>query len=97
MRVFAEAHGGKVYHYRDSSKREVDAIVQLRDGRWAAVEIKLGQRQISKAEESLHSFAEVIDTKKSGAPEFMAIITSDGPVLQLPSGIVTFPLHAMGV
>lgn len=96
LRVFAEAHGGKVYHYRDSSKREVDAIVQLRDGRWAAVEIKLGQRQISKAEESLQSFAEVIDTKKSGAPEFMAIITSDGPVLQLPSGIVTFPLHAMG-
>jgi predicted AAA+ superfamily ATPase len=42
LRVYADILGGKVSFYKDSSDLEVDAIVQLRDGRWAAFEIKLG-------------------------------------------------------
>ena len=46
LRVYAQANDGRVFHYRDSYGTEVDAIVQLRDGRWAAFEVKLGTNRI---------------------------------------------------
>ncbi|WP_296557261.1 DUF4143 domain-containing protein [uncultured Acetobacterium sp.] len=49
LRIYAEALGGKVYHYRDKSGLECDAVVVLRDGRWGAVEIKLGSNEFDKA------------------------------------------------
>jgi uncharacterized protein YjhX (UPF0386 family) len=36
LRVYAEATGGKVYHYRDKNGLECDAVIVLRDGRWSA-------------------------------------------------------------
>lgn len=42
LRVYAEANNGKVYHYRDSSDLECDAVVHLRDGSYGLIEIKLG-------------------------------------------------------
>ena len=42
LRVLAQALDGEVLHYRDDYGVEVDTIVQLRDGRWGAIEIKLG-------------------------------------------------------
>ena len=42
LRVLAQALEGEVFHYRDNCGVEVDAIVQLRDGRWGAIEVKLG-------------------------------------------------------
>ncbi len=45
LRVLSHALDGEVFHYRDNDGREVDAIVQLRDGRWGAIESKLGPGQ----------------------------------------------------
>jgi len=42
LRIYAEANGAAVYHYRDSNGHELDAVVEHRDGRWLAVEVKLG-------------------------------------------------------
>ena len=42
LRVYAQMLGGAVYHYRDDSGLEVDAVVELGDGRWSAFEVKLG-------------------------------------------------------
>lgn len=42
MRVYSESLEGKVYHYRDKSDLECDAVVHLRDGSYGLVEIKLG-------------------------------------------------------
>ncbi|MFY8149052.1 MAG: DUF4143 domain-containing protein [Prochlorococcaceae cyanobacterium] len=50
LRVLSQALDGEVFHYRDNDGREVDAIVQLRDGRWGATEIKLGPGQVEAAE-----------------------------------------------
>jgi len=49
LRVYAQVNDGRVYHYRDSYGTEVDAIVQLRDGRWGAFEVKLGTGRIDEA------------------------------------------------
>lgn len=93
-RVFAEAQGGSVYHYRDSDTTEVDIVVTLPDGQWGAIEVKLGQRQLSIAQASLQRFVKKIDTEKVGKPKFLAVITSDGPIMTLPDGVITFPLQS---
>jgi hypothetical protein len=49
LRVLAQALDGEVYHYRDDYGVAVDLIVQLRDGRWGAIEIKLGPGQVESA------------------------------------------------
>ena len=41
LRTYAERMKGKVYHYRDNTGLEADAVIQLRDGRWAPIEVKL--------------------------------------------------------
>ena len=48
MRVYLDAIGGTTYHYRDSNGLEVDIIVELDDGRWGAIEVKLGENRIEE-------------------------------------------------
>ena len=63
LRVFAEALGGKVYHYRDKSGLECDAVVHLRNGQYGLVEIKLGGKSlINDGVETLHALVGQIDT-----------------------------------
>lgn len=95
LRVFAEVLGGRIYHFRDKSGREADVIVELDDGRWAAFEVKLGQRQIPAAQSSLAAFVGDIDTARTPLPQFRAVVTADGPTMMLPDGAVTFPLKAL--
>ncbi len=49
LRVYAEAIDGQVFHYRDASGLESDTVVCLNDGRWAAIEVKLGAKEIEEA------------------------------------------------
>ena len=79
LRVFAEALGGKVYHYRDKSGLECDAVVHLRNGQYGLVEIKLGgQSLINDGAETLHALATQIDTARMEAPAFRMILTAAG-------------------
>ena len=96
LRIFSEMCGGRLYHYRDKAGKEADAIVELDDGRWAAFEVRLGQRQIPAAQASLAAFVADIDTARTPPPAYAAVITADGPVMTLPDGVVTFPLKALG-
>jgi predicted AAA+ superfamily ATPase len=65
LRVYAQAHAGTVYHYRDNTGLEVDAIVELADGTWAAFEIKLGQGYVDDA----LSFGRVVGGGRAGTLE----------------------------
>lgn len=79
LRVFAEASNGKVYHYRDKSGLECDAVIHLRNGQYGLVEIKLGgESLINEGIETLHSLAGQIDTTCMKAPAFKMILTATG-------------------
>lgn len=79
LRVFAEALNGKVYHYRDKSGLECDAVVHLRDGRYGLVEIKLGgQTLIDEGAATLGALADRIDTSRMKAPAFRMVLTATG-------------------
>jgi hypothetical protein len=79
LRVFADAADGHVYHYRDKSGLECDAVVHLRNGSYGLVEIKLGgDKLIEEGAASLRRLAAKIDTGKMKAPAFMMVLTAVG-------------------
>lgn len=92
LAVYVEALGGRIYHYRDSNGNEIDAVLELPDGRWAGVEIKLGGRVAPHAGENLKRVAAIIDAEP---PSFLAVITGTGSTLTLKNGVHTFPLLAL--
>ncbi len=96
LRVLAQALDGEVFHYRDDYGIEVDAIVQLRDGRWGAIEIKLGEGQVDAAAQGLLRFRQQIDTSRTGEPAFLAVVCGKGYGYQRSDGIAVLPVGALG-
>jgi predicted AAA+ superfamily ATPase len=88
--------GGEVSHYRDSNGKEIDAILTLPDGRWGAVEVKLGGQQVSMGARSLQAVIAQVDTAAIGEPTFRLVVTGTGPILVTDDGTVTAPLTALG-
>lgn len=96
LSVYAKANDAQVFHYHDSYGYEVDAIVQKRNGNYAAFEIKLGVGFIDHAAENLKAFVSNIDTSKMETPKSLNIITGTGMSYQRPDGINVISLAALG-
>ena len=76
LRVYADALGGTVYHYRDKSGAECDAVIHLRNGKYGLAEVKLGgDEQVEAGAKTLRALAERIDTGKMRAPSFLMVLT----------------------
>ena len=79
LRVYAESMDGQVYHYRDRSGLECDAVVHLRNGSFGLIEIKLGgDRLIEEGVASLKRLSAKIDTERMKAPSFLMVLTGMG-------------------
>lgn len=79
LRVFADSLDGQVYHYRDKSGLECDAVIHLRNGSYGLVEIKLGgEKMILAGAENLLKLSEKIDTTKMRKPSFQMVLTGTG-------------------
>jgi len=79
LRVYAEALNGNVYHFRDKSGLECDAVVHLRNGSYGLIEIKLGGDElIAEGVKTLTDLAEKIDTTKMKSPSFLMVLTATG-------------------
>lgn len=96
LRVHAQAMGARVYHYRDHTGLEVDAVVDAGPGRWAAFEIKLGLSRIDGAARSLLKFADRVDTGRCGEPAALGVIVDGGYGYVRPDGVSVIPLGALG-
>jgi uncharacterized protein len=96
LRVYAQAADAEVLHYRDSDGLEVDAIVEARDGRWAAFEVKLGFNQVDEATASLHKFVKRIDTSRCGPPAALGVIVGSGYGYKQEDGVHVIPIGALG-
>ena len=97
LRIYAEALDGNVYHYRDKSGLECDAVVHLRNGVYGLVEIKLGgDRLISEGVETLKKLSSNIDTTKMKAPAFKMVLVGVGEMAYRRSdGIYIVPLSCL--
>jgi len=75
LRIYAQAIGGKLFHYRDSKGREIDAVIELEDGKWGAFEIKLGTYQIAEAASKLLKLKQEMEADpKAKAPAVLCVI-----------------------
>jgi len=95
LRIYAESIDGSVYHYRDKNNMEIDAIVQLADGRWGAIEIKMGAGMIKGAAETLLNFSRNIDTDKIPEPSFLMVLTATEYAFQMKNGVWVVPLGCL--
>ncbi len=96
LRIYAQAADAQVYHYRDSSGLEVDAIVEARDGSWAGFEVKLNPSRIDEAAANLSKFADRVDTSVSGEPRSLGVITAGRFGYTLDNGVHVIPINALG-
>ncbi len=79
LRVYADALGGSVYHYRDKSGLECDAVVHLRNGSYGLIEIKLGGEEATQqGVDTLIALKNKIDTDKMKEPAFLMVLTAVG-------------------
>jgi predicted AAA+ superfamily ATPase len=96
LRIYAQASDASIFFYSDNSGLEIDTIVQARDGRWAAFEVKLGgEKLIEDGATNLRRFARQIDTTKSGQPACLGIIVASGYGYMRDDGIAIIPLAAL--
>jgi predicted AAA+ superfamily ATPase len=96
LRVYAQAADARVLQYRDSGGLEVDAIVEARDGRWTAFEVKLGQRHVDEAAAALLRFVDRIDTTRCGEPALLGVIVATGYGYRREDGVAVVPIGALG-
>lgn len=97
LRIYSSSQGGEVRHYRDNTGLECDAIIHLEDGRWGAIEIKLGgEKLINEGAESLLRLKNKIESKSSEtSPEFLMVLTATGPLYKRDDGIYVVPINCL--
>lgn len=94
LKVYIESLGGEIFHYRDSSGDEIDAVVKLPDGRWGAIEIKLGKNieTIDRAAEKLKKIVNKFDLDHINKPSFLMILTGISETYIREDGIYVIPI-----
>jgi len=97
LRVYAEALSGKLYHYRDNTGLECDAVLHRRNGTYGLIEVKLGgEKKIQEGVGSLMMLAGKIDTTKMPKPSFMMVLTAVGEYAYTrPDGIHVVPIGCL--
>ena len=97
LKIYAESIDAHVYHYQDYKNREIDTIIELNDGRWCAMEIKLSANQIESAAENLKKIYEKMEKDpKSILPSAMIIVCGlSNAAYQREDGIYVVPLTAL--
>ncbi|MDO5331689.1 MAG: DUF4143 domain-containing protein [Bacillota bacterium] len=97
LSIYADVLGGEIRHYRDNAGLECDAVMHLNDGRWAAIEIKLGGEDLIEAgAKSLNLLEKKIAEKSDEKlPSFKMIITACGPSYVREDGIYVVAINRL--
>jgi len=97
LRIYAQSLEAKLSSWRDSqSGAEVDVVLETPDGRWAGVEIKLGEGATDAAAASLLHFARKVDKERHGEPAALVVITGGRFAYRRPDGVLVVPITALG-
>jgi len=95
LRVYLEPMGGEVFHYRDQSELEVDCILKLEDGRWAAVEVKVGGNRVDEAAANLLKLKDRVDTEHMKSPSFLMVVYAGRHAYRRPDGVLVVPIGCL--
>jgi hypothetical protein len=96
LKIYAQSFDANVYHYQDYLNREIDAVIELPDGRWSAFEITLGANQIDKAAASLIDIRDSISKDGGKVPSVLCVICGlSNAAYVRPDGVVVIPITAL--
>lgn len=95
LRVYSEGLRGTIKHYHDNNNLEADLIISLHNGKWAAVEVKLGSKEIEEGAAHLKKLAANIDTDKFPAPSFLMVLTGGEFAYRREDGVFVVPVGCL--
>lgn len=95
LSIYSSVLGGEVRHYRDNTGLECDAVIHLEDGRWGAVEIKLGgDERVEEGAASLKRLSDkIVQKSDEKAPSFLLVLTAIGSAYRRKDGVYVAPLN----
>jgi len=94
LRIYARTAGASVMHYAEQ-RIEADAVVECRDGRWAAFEVKLGPGQVEDGAASLLALARRMEGSRQGPAASLSVVTGWGYGYRRPDGVNVIPIGAL--
>lgn len=95
LKVYSQLLGGEITYYRDKSDFEVDVILKLPNGKWGAIEIKLGSGYIEEAAQNLLKFKNKIDTEKIKEPSFLVVLSGNNYSYQREDGVYVVSIGSL--
>lgn len=97
LKIYAESFGANLYHYQDYRNREIDAVIELPEGDWCAIEIKLGANQIDAAAANLLEIKKQIEADPKGKPPAVLCVLCgmSNAAYRRPDGVFVVPITAL--
>jgi predicted AAA+ superfamily ATPase len=95
LRIYSQYLDGDVFYYRDSTGLECDAIIHLRNGKWGAIEVKLGEGLVDDAARNLIKLKNKIDTNLMKSPSFLMVLTATQYAYKREDGVIVVPLGCL--
>ncbi len=96
LSIYAQALQGEIRHYRDGNGLECDAVIHLKNGKYALIEIKLGgESLIKEGVSTLTSLQSKILIDGQKPPAFCMILTAVGNAYTLENGIHVVPINML--
>ena len=96
LKIYAESFGAALYHYQDYAGNEIDAVIELPDGSWCGIEIKLGANKIQEAAENLIHIRDEIVKDGGKVPSALIVLCGlSNAVYKRPDGVCVVPLTAL--
>ncbi|MBO4831859.1 MAG: ATP-binding protein [Oscillospiraceae bacterium] len=98
LRIYSACYDGKVYHYHDERDNEVDAVVELPDGRWGLFEIKVGFHQVEAAAQELLRLRTKFKAETDSDASFLCVLCGmSNAAFKRPDGVFVVPITALGI
>ena len=96
LKIYAESFGAQLYHYQDYAGNEIDAVIELPDGGWCGIEIKLGANKIEEAAENLTRIRDEIVKDGGKLPSALIVLCGlSNAAYRRPDGVCVVPLTAL--
>ena len=96
LRIYADTFNAEVYHYQDYDNHEIDAIIEMSDGEYAAIEIKLGANQIDEAANNLLKIRKKMIDDGTTPPKSLIIICGlSNAAYKREDGVIVVPITAL--
>ncbi len=95
LNIYADSLDASLSYYHDKNDFEIDCILKTENGRWGAIEIKLGAGYIDEAAENLLKFKEKVDVKKCGEPSFLMVLTGSNYSYKREDGVYVVSIGSL--